>query len=68
MLDDGCDGVLLYDDGDKVSFDDGSDGSTLDKGSDCIPLDDSRIDCLLMMVVMECTLIFGDTNNLLIHC
>jgi len=28
MLDDGCDGVLLYEDGDKVSLDDGSDGST----------------------------------------
>ena len=28
MLDDGCDGVLLHDDGDKVSLDDSRNGST----------------------------------------
>jgi len=47
----GCDDVLLYGDGDKVSLDDVVMGVPLDKGSN------------LMMVVMGCILIFGDKDH-----
>jgi len=56
--------VLLYNDGDKASVDNGNDGkSILDKGSNCVLLMMAEIDYALMIVVMDCTLIFGDKDQ-----